>query len=41
MLSLLLASAGLLLGLIFNPEDAGDMLLQNVWLSNYMTLPKD
>jgi hypothetical protein len=38
-LSLPPASAGLLLGLLFGPEDGGDMYLRNILLSsNYMAL---
>jgi hypothetical protein len=37
--SLLTASAGFLLGILSNPEDGGDMSLQNIGLSlNYMAL---
>jgi hypothetical protein len=37
-LSLLPASTGLLLGLLFRPENGGDMLLRNVGIfPNYMT----
>jgi hypothetical protein len=39
-LSFLLASAGFLLGLLFNPEDGGDIFLCNVGLPpEYMATP--